>query len=160
MVVAVLRADNQRFGLVVDRVLNTEEIVVKPLASQLRAAATYAGATLMGNGRVALILDVQAIARRALVGDLVEQVGSVAVTATTAAGSRDLLVVALDDTRRAAIPLDAPNNFDWADCMNGIERLTADRQRLVIDCIAVSSCDALKPDPQNGQIACLLLGDQ
>ena len=60
----------------------------------------------------------------------------------------------------AAIPLDAPNNFDWADCMNGIERLTADRQRLVIDCIAVSSCDALKPDPQNGQIACLLLGDQ
>src|SRR5699024_9935804 len=40
MVIAVLRADNQRFGLVVDRVLNTEEIVVKPLASQLRAAAT------------------------------------------------------------------------------------------------------------------------
>ena len=60
----------------------------------------------------------------------------------------------------AAIPLDADGPFDWADCMNGIERLTDDRQRLVIDCIAVSSCDALKPDPQNGQIACLLLGDQ
>jgi hypothetical protein len=60
----------------------------------------------------------------------------------------------------AAIPLDAMNNFDWGDCVNGIERLTDDRQRLVIDCIAASSCDALKPDPQNGQIACLLLGDQ
>ena len=60
----------------------------------------------------------------------------------------------------AAIPLDTMNNFDWGDCVNGIERLTDDRQRLVIDCIAASSCDALKPDPQNGQIACLLLGDQ
>jgi hypothetical protein len=60
----------------------------------------------------------------------------------------------------AAIPLDAMNNFDWGDCVTGIERLTDDRQRLVIDCIAASSCDALKPDPQNGQIACLLLGDQ
>ena len=60
----------------------------------------------------------------------------------------------------AAIPLDAMNNFDWGDCVNGIERLTDDRQRLVIDCIAASSCDALKPDPQNGQFACLLLGDQ
>jgi len=60
----------------------------------------------------------------------------------------------------AAIPLDAMNNFDWGDCVNGIERLTTDRQQLVIDCIAASTCDALKPDPQNGNIACLLLGDQ
>lgn len=60
----------------------------------------------------------------------------------------------------AAISLDSPNNFDWAACVDGIEQLTADRQRLVIDCIAASSCDALKRDPGNGQIACLLLGDQ
>lgn len=115
MVIAVLRADNQRFGLVVDRVLNTEEIVVKPLASQLRAAATYAGATLMGNGRVALILDIQAIARRALVGDLVEQVGTATEAVTTTSASRDLLVVALDDTRRAAIHLDAVTRLEQID---------------------------------------------
>ncbi|MGP7960219.1 chemotaxis protein CheA [Sanguibacter sp. A247] len=115
MVIAVLRADNQRFGLVVDRVLNTEEIVVKPLASQLRAAATYAGATLMGNGRVALILDVQAIARRALVADLVEQVGVTSSAVAVTESSRDLLVVALDETRQAAIPLDAVTRLEQID---------------------------------------------
>ncbi|QIK84288.1 chemotaxis protein CheA [Sanguibacter sp. HDW7] len=115
MVIAVLRADNLRFGLVVDRVLNTEEIVVKPLASQLRAAATYAGATLMGNGRVALILDVQAIARRSLVADLVEQVGTVVSAAVTTTSTRDLLVVALDENRRAAIPLDAVTRLEQID---------------------------------------------
>lgn len=115
MVIAVLRADNQRFGLVVDRVLNTEEIVVKPLASQLRAAATYAGATLMGNGRVALILDVQAIARRALVVDLVEQVGLTSAAVTAVESTRDLLVVALDDARRAAIPLEAVTRLEQID---------------------------------------------
>jgi hypothetical protein len=63
----------------------------------------------------------------------------------------------------AAIPLDTKNGFDWAECVsgnNGIEHMTSDRQRLVINCIAASSCDALKPDPQTGNIACLLLGDQ
>ena len=74
-VIAVVQADQQRFGLLVDRVLNTEEIVVKPLSARLKAIGVYAGATVLGDGRVALILDVQAIARRALVGDL-EQASS------------------------------------------------------------------------------------
>jgi len=60
----------------------------------------------------------------------------------------------------AAIPLDSANDFDWGQCVTGIERMTDDRQRLVIDCIAASTCDALKRDPQTGNIACLLLGDQ
>jgi hypothetical protein len=65
----------------------------------------------------------------------------------------------------AAIPLDSQNNFDWKRCVDGIDSLTADRQRLVIDCIAASSCDALKvngsPDaPDTNQMHCLLLGDQ
>ena len=60
----------------------------------------------------------------------------------------------------AAIPLESMNNFDWGACVDYIERRTEDRQRLVIDCVAASSCDALKPDPQNGAIGCLLLGDQ
>ena len=63
--IAVLQAEGRRFGLVVDRVLNTEEIVVKPLAAQLKDIGVYAGATILGDGRVALILDVQSLARRA-----------------------------------------------------------------------------------------------
>ncbi|WHP19007.1 chemotaxis protein CheW [Cellulomonas sp. ES6] len=69
-VIAVVQSDHQRFGLLVDRVLNTEEIVVKPLSARLKAIGAYAGATVLGDGHVALILDVQAIARRALAGEL------------------------------------------------------------------------------------------
>ena len=55
----MLQADGRRFGLVVDRVLNTEEIVVKPLGGQLKDIGLYAGATILGDGTVALILDVR-----------------------------------------------------------------------------------------------------
>ena len=63
--VVVLKADNQQYGLVVDDILDTEEIVVKPLGHQLRHLPLYAGATIMGDGAVALILDATALARRA-----------------------------------------------------------------------------------------------
>ena len=56
--IVVLRADDQQFGLVVDEINDTEEIVVKPLSKQLKSINTYAGATIMGDGKVALILDV------------------------------------------------------------------------------------------------------
>jgi two-component system chemotaxis sensor kinase CheA len=56
--IIVLQADDRQFGLVVDEVRDTEEIVVKPLGKELKAVAVFAGATIMGDGRVALILDV------------------------------------------------------------------------------------------------------
>ncbi len=61
----VLSAEGQRFGLVVDQVRDTEEIVVKPLRSGLREIGPFAGATVRGDGRVALILDVLALAAHA-----------------------------------------------------------------------------------------------
>jgi two-component system chemotaxis sensor kinase CheA len=55
--VAVLSADGRRFGLVVDEVSDTEEIVVKPLGPHLKDIRAFAGTTIMGDGAVALILD-------------------------------------------------------------------------------------------------------
>ncbi|MBI3646378.1 MAG: chemotaxis protein CheW [Acidobacteriales bacterium] len=63
--IVVLRAGDQQFGLVVDEINDTEEIVVKPLSKQLKSVNAYAGATIMGDGRVALILDVLGLAQRA-----------------------------------------------------------------------------------------------
>jgi two-component system chemotaxis sensor kinase CheA len=63
--IVVLQAEDRRFGLVVDGVLDTKEIVVKPLGSQLQHVHMYAGATILGDGSVALILDVLALAQRA-----------------------------------------------------------------------------------------------
>ena len=70
-----------------------------------------------------------------------------------------------------AIPLKSDTNpdgspntdiFDWDKCTADIEALTPDRERITIDCIAVSTCDSLKPadigDPTRHEIACLVAG--
>jgi two-component system, chemotaxis family, sensor kinase CheA len=61
----VLRAAHRTFGLVVDAVSDISEIVVKPLHKMLKGVSTFAGATIMGDGKVALILDVAGLAGRA-----------------------------------------------------------------------------------------------
>jgi len=107
--IVVLQAGGCRFGLVVDRVNDTQEIVVKPLGAQLKSVATYAGATIMGDGRVALILDVLGLAERAGLlaagreptADLVEGMSSESL-----ADRERLLLVGVGDDRRCAIPLD------------------------------------------------------
>lgn len=65
--VVVLQADDRQFGLVVDDIHDTEEIVVKPLQKQLKGVGVFAGATIMGDGKVALILDVLGLAQHAQV---------------------------------------------------------------------------------------------
>jgi two-component system, chemotaxis family, sensor kinase CheA len=65
--IVVLAADNRLFGLVVDDVDDTADIVVKPVGALLRGIAAYAGATILGDGAVALILDVHGIAKSARV---------------------------------------------------------------------------------------------
>lgn len=60
--IAVLQADDRQFGLVVDEIRDNQEIVVKPLGDQLKHVTCYAGATIMGDGQVALILDALGIA--------------------------------------------------------------------------------------------------
>ncbi len=54
-----------RYGLIVDRLLDSEEIVIKPLGRHLQGCQGYAGATIMGDGRIALILDIADLARMA-----------------------------------------------------------------------------------------------
>ncbi|OPZ20839.1 MAG: Chemotaxis protein CheA [candidate division BRC1 bacterium ADurb.BinA364] len=57
MNILVLRVGENRFGLIVDKLLDNEEIVVKPLSGYLKDCRCYSGATIMGDGRVAMILD-------------------------------------------------------------------------------------------------------
>ena len=60
--IAILQSSGIRFGLVVDEVLKMQEVVVKPLGPLLKDVKDFAGATILGNGRVALILDIDGIA--------------------------------------------------------------------------------------------------
>ncbi|WNH51912.1 chemotaxis protein CheA [Stenotrophomonas oahuensis] len=61
LTIVVLQAGEARFGLVVDQVRGREEVVIKPLPKTLRGLRGYAGATLIGDGRMALILDVDGL---------------------------------------------------------------------------------------------------
>ena len=65
MTFAVVKIGIRRFGLVVDRVIGTEEIVVKPMHPSLKHLRCLSGATVMGDGQVALILDIEGIAKHA-----------------------------------------------------------------------------------------------
>jgi two-component system, chemotaxis family, sensor kinase CheA len=106
LVIAVLHAEGRRFGLLVDRVLNTEEIVVKPLSTRLKAIGAYSGATILGDGQVALILDVQALARRALRSDVVERAAEHERQSANAVEEQDrVLLAGIGEGRQVAVPL-------------------------------------------------------
>jgi len=106
-VIAVLQAGARRFGLLVDRVVNTEEIVVKALSPRLKTIGVYSGATILGDGKVALILDVQNLARRALRADASDRLDE-AFAATSAhvdSTAERLLIAGVGAGRRVAIPM-------------------------------------------------------
>ncbi|MFO0909480.1 MAG: hybrid sensor histidine kinase/response regulator [Isosphaeraceae bacterium] len=63
--ILVLKTGGRRFGLVVDAVRGTEEIVVKPMHPSIKKVGIFAGSTIMGDGRVALIADVAGIVEHA-----------------------------------------------------------------------------------------------
>jgi two-component system, chemotaxis family, sensor kinase CheA len=106
--IVVLQADGRQFGLVVDEINDTEEIVVKPLGKQLKGISCFAGATIMGDGRVALILDVMGIAQIASVITEVHEGSTVEMAShqdDTVLGRDAWLVFTVAGSRRMAIPL-------------------------------------------------------
>jgi two-component system chemotaxis sensor kinase CheA len=66
--VAVMQVGGQAFGIILDRVFDTEEIVVKPVAPILRHVTMFSGNTILGDGSVIMILDPNGIARATGVG--------------------------------------------------------------------------------------------
>jgi two-component system chemotaxis sensor kinase CheA len=103
LTVVVLQADDVRFGLSVAEVHDTQEIVVKPLGRQLKGIPMYAGATIMGDGRVALILDVAGTAQTA--GVTVSTTHAVKESRSTNDDTKALLILDVGGDRRAALPL-------------------------------------------------------
>ncbi len=103
----VLQAEDRQFGLVVDGINDTQEIVVKPLGKQLKGLTVYAGATIMGDGRVALILDVLGIGQRSgVLAEVREQARAAAETKLRAAVEQQrLLLFRAGSFERLAVPL-------------------------------------------------------
>lgn len=113
--IVVLQAEDRQFGLVVDHINDTQEIVVKPLGQHLKGLATYAGSTIMGDGTVSLILDVLGIAQQSHVlsahgtRSLIDNSGD--------RGDQNMagiswLIVDPQDGTRAAIPLSSVSRLE------------------------------------------------
>ena len=113
--IVVLQADDHQFGLVVDKINDTEEIVVKPLGKTLKEITCYAGATIMGDGKVALILDVMGIANSSKIlgkdhnKSLLETDEGLD---TVASERQNLLLIESGSSSRMAIPLSAISRLE------------------------------------------------
>lgn len=106
-VIVVVDIDGSRFGVVVDAVHDTEEIVVKPLGRQLGNLAIYAGATILGDGQIALIIDPVVLGREANIEQQEMVVAKAAIPSSSSIlnDTEQLLVVQVTSDVRAAIPL-------------------------------------------------------
>ncbi|WP_339747528.1 chemotaxis protein CheW [uncultured Maricaulis sp.] len=104
--VVVLDAGGRNVGLIVDNVLDTEEIVVKPLSDSLRGVGAYSGATILGDGTVIMILDPNGLA-----GEIVASMEDEAHYDTSAASvaemqhTQRLLLVRAGGAEPKAVPL-------------------------------------------------------
>jgi two-component system chemotaxis sensor kinase CheA len=111
--IVVLRVDSRQFGLVVDEINDTEEIVVKPLRKQLKNVKTFAGASIMGDGRVALILDVPGLAQRANLGARTEEMVEQVTKSVEAAG----------ETRQTLLLFEGKGQSRMAIALSSVARL-------------------------------------
>jgi two-component system chemotaxis sensor kinase CheA len=160
VVVAEVGAEN--FGIIVDRVFDTEEIVVKPVAPVLRELNVFSGNTILGDGSVVMILDINGLisARGGLAGD---QTTHAAHTAATAAATVDdrtaMLVFRAGSATRKAVPLArvarleqlATDTFEQADGATVVQY----RGRLM----PLVGLDASWQAPEDGRQQVIVFGD-
>lgn len=105
--IVVIQADEYQFGVVVDAIDDVQEIVVKPLGKQLKDLAVYAGATILGDGQIALILDAVGLARQSnTIAQLQKRLSAIAPTTSTETLDRQLiLLVEGPEKARMSIPM-------------------------------------------------------
>lgn len=99
--VIVVDYDGRKIGIGVERVIGTHEIVIKSLSRHYKEVDGFIGATILGDGRIALIVDVEAIVRQYHRGGTV-----------SSKGYQPPLTVEADDELRAVPSGDEPDSFD------------------------------------------------
>jgi len=116
--IVVARVGAFTFGVIVDRVFDTEEIVVKPVASVLRHLKLYSGATIMGDGSVIMILDFKGMSLEAGAAHLVNGADDAADIGAAASGEKTqtLLVFRGPEDRLKAAPLTRVARIEDLDC--------------------------------------------
>jgi two-component system chemotaxis sensor kinase CheA len=107
--IVIVQAAGIRFGLVVDEVLYMQEVVVKSVGPLLKGTPVYSGSTILGDGRVALIFDINAIAvRSGIIAKLADNQFEQDVSTSVGSGAdeQQMLLFDLPGLERMVIPLD------------------------------------------------------
>ncbi len=123
--VLVIKQGESRFGLIVDSIVSTEEIVVKPLPRFLKKMKNFSGVSILGNGQVALILDVAGIVKKAALGDLEETRELAPAASQESRAEKELQTLLLFDNRtqeRFAFPLELISRIEQVSASR-IERI-------------------------------------
>ena len=105
--IVVVNSGDLNYGLIVDALLDSEEIVVKPLGSHFRGIKTYAGATILGDGKAALILDVMGLSNAMNLKTVKEKISETSVLKKLekSKDAQSLLLVNNAPDEQFAIPL-------------------------------------------------------
>jgi len=112
--IAVIRVGASDFGLVVDRIHDTEEIVVKPVSRLLDGIAVYSGNTILGDGSVIMILDPNGLAKA--LGDLDLSSRNDMAMQKTGEKMTSFLVFRAGEGAPKAVPLELVSRLEEIDC--------------------------------------------
>lgn len=114
--IVVLNSQNNLFGLIVDEILDTADIVVKPLARFLKPLSIYSGATVLGDGSVAFILDIVGIAQKHLGSAIIEEKTDFSKNLTgygyESHEQKEYVLVSLGAASKHAIPLSVVSRME------------------------------------------------
>jgi two-component system, chemotaxis family, sensor kinase CheA len=117
--VVVMQVGSQVFGVVVDGVFHTEEIVIKPMSSKLRHIVTFSGTTILGDGTVIMIIDPNGVAQALGRLSPVARADEVELEDSVEAGHEDLtslLVFRAGSQRQKAVLLSLVSRLEEIDC--------------------------------------------
>ncbi len=117
--VVVIQVGNQVFGAVVDGVLHTEEIVIKPVSSKLRHIAVFSGTTILGDGSVIMIVDPNGVAQALGRAAQAAQADAAELKQSEETAVDDivsLLVFRAGSQRLKAVPLSLVTRLEEIDC--------------------------------------------
>jgi two-component system chemotaxis sensor kinase CheA len=112
--IAIVSSGTHRYGLVVDELNDSEEIVVKPVGRHVKSCTAFAGATIMGDGKVALILDINNIAQMA-------QLATITETTRAAEASEDITMQ--DSLKTSLLTFKNGENDYMAVPLDNVERI-------------------------------------
>lgn len=136
--IAVLNSDRASFGVIIDEVRDTADIVVKPLNRLLKSLQIYSGATILGDGSVALIFDVMGISKVTQVGQT-KLLDGPEVTKkeaeTDRAATREYLLIEVNSRTQHALPLEVVHRLEDVDSarieMSGFQRVIRYGERIL-----------------------------